>query len=97
MKLFLLLFLPLSTLGAMLPMEFRQVMHDRIEEYAPGSYKHLLDLHGKVDNAGQGGSLSLMELVRFLTLLEEAQNKFGRGIKRLAKDKVNYKSCHLKR
>ena len=68
----------------MLPMEFRQVMHDRIEEYAPGSYKHLLDL----DNAVQGGNLSLMELVRFLTLLEEAQNKFGRGIKRIAK--VNY-------
>ena len=92
MKIFFLIFFPLSTFASTLPLEFRQVIHDRIEEYAPGSYKHLLDLHGNA-----GGSLSLVELVQFLSLLQDAHVKFNRGIKpikRLTKvanvAKVNY-------
>ena len=71
----------------MLPLEFRQVIHDRKEEYAPG--KHLLDLHGNA-----GGNLSLMELVQFLSLLQDAHVKFNRGIKPIKQltkvAKVNY-------
>ena len=58
----------------MLPLEFRNQMHDRIEEYAPGSYNHLLNLHGLNEN--QENNLNVIELIKFLTLLEEAQSSF---------------------
>ena len=87
MKLCLLLLLIPSTLAFMLPLEFRNHMHDRIEEYAPGSYNHLLNLHGL--NKNQENNLNVIELIKFLALLEEAQSSFAKGLVS-EKQKVNY-------
>ena len=87
MNLCLLLLLVPSTLAFMLPLEFRNQMHDRIEEYAPGSYNHLLNLHGL--NEKQENNLNVIELIKFLILLEEAQSSFSKQLIR-EKPKVKY-------
>ena len=88
MRLFLLVLfiLPLLAVGTMPPIRFRQGIQDRIEQHVgPGSYSNLLAYSKEIEmeqSNDQRSGINIAELLRFFSLLDQANEKFETNMKR---------------
>ena len=84
--LFVLFILPLLAIGTIPPIRFRQGMQDRFEQHVgPGSYNNLLDYSKEIEmeqSNNQRSGINIAELLRFFSLLDQANEKFETNMKR---------------